>query len=73
MANGITIQKKSVMESDGVVLLPVREYRRLIVQSVPTYYLTGKAAEEVDALVREGLKEQREGKTRKIKSLADLD
>lgn len=40
---------------------------------VPTYYLSGKEAEELDRLVEEGLKDYREGRTRKIKSLADLN
>lgn len=56
----------------GVVLLALEEYTRLRQSSIPTYYLTGKAAEELDREVEEALKEDREGKTRRIKSLADL-
>jgi hypothetical protein len=56
----------------GVVMLSLEEYQRLQMQAVPTYYLTGKKAEAVDKLVEEGLKEHREGKTIRLKSLADL-
>ncbi|MEK7586986.1 MAG: hypothetical protein AAB453_03915 [Patescibacteria group bacterium] len=56
----------------GVVLLPLQEYRELQIRAVPTYYLTGKKALALDRLVEEGLKEHREGKTKQIKSLADL-
>jgi len=56
----------------GVVLLDLDEYRKLQAQAVPTYYLTGKKALALDRLVEEGLREHRAGKTRKIKSLADL-
>lgn len=41
--------------------------------SVPTYQLHGKAAERLDQEVREAMAEYKAGKTRKIKSLADLD
>ncbi len=56
----------------GVVLLPLQEYRELQAQAIPTYYLTGKKALALDRLVEKGLKEHQEGKTRQIKSLADL-
>ncbi len=56
----------------GVVLLPLQEYRELQIRAVPTYYLTGKKALALDRLVEEGLREHREGKTKQIKSLADL-
>ena len=69
----ITLRKDRVERSKGVVVLPLREYHRLLVRAVPTYYLTGKAAERVDRLVEEGLREYRAGKTRKIRSLKDLD
>jgi len=42
-------------------------------RQVPVYHLKGKAAKRLDKLVEEGLRDHREGKTRKIKSLADLD
>ena len=40
---------------------------------VPVYQLHGKAAERLDTRVREGMREYRAGKTKKIRSLADLD
>ncbi len=40
---------------------------------VPAYQLYGKAAERLDMEVREALVEYKAGKTKKIKSLADLD
>lgn len=66
----IKIDRKDLGE--GVVILPLREYRAMQERAVPTYYLTGKKARDLDKLVEEGLKEHREGKTKSIKSLADL-
>lgn len=40
---------------------------------VPAYQLHGKAAERLDQEVREAMAEYKAGKTKKIKSLADLD
>ncbi|MEK9173584.1 MAG: hypothetical protein AAB594_03380 [Patescibacteria group bacterium] len=68
MAN-VTINKTKIDNDKGVVILPVKEYQRLVDSSrVPTYYLTGKAARDLDKLVEEGLKEYREGKTISYKS-----
>ena len=53
--------------------MPVKTYRQLLDAAIPTYYLTGKAATDLDKLVKEGLREHAEGKTRTIHSLADLD
>lgn len=69
----ITISKATVSKQGGVVVLPVKEYKRLLAATVPTYFLAGKAATRLDALVEQGLREHREGKTRKIRSLADFD
>ena len=68
-----TLLKKAAAKDKGVVVLPVQEYQRLIAAAVPTYYLTGKEATDLDKLVKEGLHEHAEGKTRTIRSLADLD
>lgn len=70
---GITVSKEKVEHEKGVVILPLKEYRRLLTQGVPRYYLTGKAAERIDKLVEEGLREYRRGKTRRIHSLKDLE
>lgn len=69
----ITLSRTKVAQQKGVVVLPVAEYQRLLAATVPTYYLTGKAALRLDKLVEDGMREYREGKTRSIKSLADLD
>ncbi len=71
--NTITITKERVKKQKGIVILPLKEYQKLCQQAVPTYYLKGKEAEELDKLVDEGLKEYRRGKCKSIKSLADLD
>ena len=69
----ISVSKSKIERDGGVVILSVAEYRRLCERAVPEYYLTGKAAEEADRLVEEGLREYKEGKTKKLRSLADLD
>jgi len=71
--NSITISRETIQKKGGIVILPLREYRKLCERAVPTYYLKGKKAEELDKLVKEGLRAHNLGKTRKIKSLADLD
>jgi len=40
---------------------------------IPVYQLHGKSSERLDREVREAIREHEAGKTRKIKSLADLD
>lgn len=69
----ITLSKKQIQKSGGIVVLPIDEYRRLSLRAVPEYYLTGKKAKALDKLVKEGLRDYELGKCRKIKSLADLD
>jgi hypothetical protein len=68
-----TLLKKALAKDKGVIVLPVAEYKRLVTTQVPEYYLTGKAARDLDDLVREGLRDYKLGKTQRIKSLADLD
>lgn len=71
--NVVAVSRAQVQKQKGVVVLPAAEYRRLLAAAVPEVYLTGKAAKRLDKLVAEGLKEYREGKTRRIRSLSDLD
>jgi hypothetical protein len=71
--NSIIISKEEIQKKGGVVILSLREYRKLCERAVPTYYLKGKEAEELDKLVEEGLREYRKGRCKTIKSLADLD
>jgi len=70
--SSVTIQRKAVEQRGGVVILPLAEYRKLLGCSMPTYYLSGKAAERLDRFVEEGLRDHRLGKTRKVRSLRDL-
>ena len=68
----VTIDKKRIDKQKGLVILPIKEYEKLRERAVPTYYLKGKAAKNLDLLVESGLKEYRAGKTTQINSLADL-
>ena len=63
--------KKAAAKDKGVVVLPVDEYQQLLAERVPTYYLTGKAALELDKLVEEGLREYAEGKTVSAGSISE--
>lgn len=69
----ISLSKANVQKQKGVVVLPIAEYQRLLAAAVPEVYLTGKAALKLDKLVEDGLREYRAGKTRTLRSLADLD
>lgn len=72
----VTISREKIEKHKGLIVLPLKEYQKLLAraaQAVPTYYLKGKAAGRLDKLVERGLKEYRMGKTKKIKTLADLD
>jgi hypothetical protein len=71
--SSIIISKEEIKKKGGIVILSLREYRKLCERAVPTYYLKGKEAEELDKLVEEGLREYRKGRCKTIKSLADLD
>jgi hypothetical protein len=52
--NSIIISKEEIQKKGGIVILSLREYRKLCERAVPTYYLKGKEAEELDKLVEEG-------------------
>jgi len=69
----IKISPKAVERRGGIVVLPLKEYQKLLASAVPTYYLKGKAAARLDRLVEKGLQEYRKEQTRTIRSLADLD
>lgn len=70
--NTITIPK-NLIKNDDLIIIPRKEYESMKACMPPTFYLKGKEAEKLDKLVKEGLKEYREGKCKTIKSLADLD
>jgi hypothetical protein len=63
----------TIKQMGGLVILPLAEYQKIIATAVPTYYLQGHVAEDIDTLVREGLAEHSVGKTRTISSLAELE
>lgn len=65
----VLIPRKAVEQKGGVVILSLKEYQKLRERAVPEYYLTGKAAEKLDKLVEEGLREYAEGKTIRADSL----
>lgn len=71
--NTVTISKNKIRKEGGVVVLSLEEYKKLSRQAVPTYYLKGKEAKDLDKLVERGLKDYRAGKTKTLKSLTDLD
>jgi len=69
----ISLQKAKIERENGIVILPVREYQKLLERSAPAYYLSGKEGSKLDKLVVAGVKEHKAGKTKKIRSFADLD
>lgn len=71
--NLIIISQDEVQRKGGIVILPLRKYQELCERAVPTYRLKGKEAEKLDRLVKKGLKDYALGKTRRIKSLKDLE
>jgi len=62
-----------MIKQNGLVILTVEDFHKLCENQIPTYYLTGKKAKELDRLVKEGLREYEEGKCRSVKSLSELD
>lgn len=69
--DSITISRGEIQRRGGLVILPLKEYHRLRERAVPTYYLQGKEAEELDDLVEKGLEEYKRGKTIAASSLRE--
>ena len=67
----ITLSKKQIQKNGGVVVLSIKEYKRLSERAIPEYFLTGRKAKALDRLVESGLKEYHAGKTIKALSLRD--
>lgn len=67
----LTIDREKIEKQGGVVILSLKEYQKLCERAVPTYYLKGKKAEELDRLVEEGLREYERGETIKAASLKE--
>jgi len=70
--NPISISRKTVRRNGGVVILSLQEYEELRKKAMPAYYLEGKEADKLDKLVKEGLRDYRQGKCKAIKSLAEI-
>ena len=69
----ISIPSNIIDREGGVVILSLHEYEHLCKHVVPVYYLQGQEAENLDHMAAEGLETYRKGKTKKIRSLAELD
>ena len=69
--DAVMVSKEEVQKKGGVVVLSLEEYRKLLEQIVPTYQLYGKEAEELDALVEEGMREYEAGKTVEASSITE--
>ena len=42
--NTISIPTRKIQQEGGIVILPLKEYRKLQEAAIPTHYLTGRAA-----------------------------
>jgi len=71
--NTVTVSRNKIEKEGGVVVLSLKEYQKMQASSVPTYYLRGQEARNLDKLVKSGLKNYKNGKTKVLKSLADFD
>lgn len=69
----ISIPSNIIAREGGVVILSLHEYEQLCRHAVPVYYLEGQEAENLDHMIAEGLEAYHKGKTKKIRSLADLE
>ena len=69
--NTVTIPKK-LAGNDDLVIIPRKEYEQMKARMLPVLELKGKKAESLDRRVKNALRDYRQGKTRKIDSLADL-
>ena len=69
--NTINISKSKVKKAGGLVILPIEEYERLQASAVPVYYLSGKAAKDLDLLFEKGQREYKSGKTIRAYSLKE--
>lgn len=67
----ITIPKR-ITGREELVVIPRKELERMKALMVPVVYVRGKAARRLDQRVAQGLRAYRLGKTKRIRSLADL-
>lgn len=69
--NIITIPKK-IAGDDDLIVIPRKEYERMRARMFPAVSLNGKRAARLDRRVEKALRDYRQGKTRRIESLAEL-
>ena len=69
--NPVTIPKK-LAGRDDLVVIPRKEYEHMKARMLPVLELKGKKADSLDRRVKNALRDYRQGKTRKIYSLANL-
>ena len=69
--NTISIPTRKIQQEGGIVILPLKEYRKLQEAAIPTHYLTGRAAEKLDREVEQAMRDYRAGKTTKVDSLSE--
>lgn len=69
--NTITIPKK-IARSGDLIIIPRKEYEQMKSRMFPIVNLVGKAAVHLDRRVTKAIQHYRQGKTKTIRSLADL-
>ena len=63
---------RRVVQNDDLVIIPRKEYEQMKSRMFPVVNLVGKAAIHLDRRVAKAMQYYRQGKTKVIKSLADL-
>lgn len=70
--NVITIPQK-IAGKDDLVILPRKEFEYMKSRMFPIIHLKGKSATRLDKRVENAIRDYRAGRTKKIRSLSDLD
>lgn len=65
--NSITISRKNIQKKGGMVVLSLEEYEELRMTADPVFQLHGKAARDLDKLIKDGMRDYEMGKTRTFK------
>lgn len=63
---------KSLIKEEDFVVMPRKEYEYMKASMIPSFYLKGRDARDLDSRVSKALKEHKDRKTIRIKSIADL-
>ena len=69
--NTITIPSSRAKKGD-LVVISRKEYEEMKSNTIPSIYLSGKKASELDKRVSKAVSDHKAGKTKKINSLADV-